>query len=135
VGNFGVNAATLLSKGDLPYREQSAFTEAKAFEPDVVVIMLGTNDTKPANWKHSDAFTDDAERLIREFQNLPSHPEVIVGLPVPAFPERWGIRDELIMSEILPRWKIVSENMKLPVVDLNTPLRDKGDWFPDRIHP
>lgn len=49
VKNFGVSGRTLLKKGDYPYWNESAYTESKNFLPDVVIIMLGTNDTKPQN--------------------------------------------------------------------------------------
>src|SRR4051794_25029443 len=55
VRNFGVSGATMLKKGDKPYDKQKAYRDALAFKPDVVVIMLGTNDSKPQNWdKHKD---------------------------------------------------------------------------------
>jgi lysophospholipase L1-like esterase len=46
---FGSPGATMLSSGDTPYVSQRAFQEALAFRPDVNVVALGTNDTKP--WK------------------------------------------------------------------------------------
>lgn len=49
VGNFGVSGRTLLKKGDHPYWTESAYQKALEFEPDVVIIMLGTNDTKEHN--------------------------------------------------------------------------------------
>ena len=45
VRNFGVSGATLLKKGDLPYFKQKNHEAAVAFTPDIVVIMLGTNDS------------------------------------------------------------------------------------------
>ena len=57
VGNFGVNSATLLSTGDLPYKNQSQYTAATTFVSGAganavvdVIIMLGTNDSKSYNW-------------------------------------------------------------------------------------
>jgi lysophospholipase L1-like esterase len=49
VKNFGISGRTLLKKGDYPYRNEQAFSDAKNFNPDVVIIKLGTNDTKPWN--------------------------------------------------------------------------------------
>lgn len=48
--NYGVSGATLLRNGDLPYVQQSAYQQARAAAPDVVIIKLGTNDSKPVNW-------------------------------------------------------------------------------------
>ena len=40
--NFGVGGTTLLKHGDAPYWKQKALQDALAFNPDVVVIKLGT---------------------------------------------------------------------------------------------
>jgi len=91
VSNFGVSGATLLKKGNKPYWRQRAFGFARKFLPDVVVIKLGTNDTKPANWKHRDSLVDDYVEMVKAFQELDSKPKVFICYPVPVFPERWGI--------------------------------------------
>ena len=40
VRNFGVGGRTMLKKGDFPFWKEDAWTEAKAFLPDVVIIKL-----------------------------------------------------------------------------------------------
>ena len=47
VGNFGVSGRTILKNGDFPIWDEQKFTDALNFEPDIVIIMLGTNDSKP----------------------------------------------------------------------------------------
>ena len=49
--DFGHSGATLLKKGNLPYWTTPQFKAATKFDPNIVIIMLGTNDTKPKNWK------------------------------------------------------------------------------------
>ena len=49
VGNFGKWGHTLLRKGDHPYMSTDAFINAQKFQPNVVIIKLGTNDSKPEN--------------------------------------------------------------------------------------
>ena len=41
--NFGVGGATLLHKADRPYVKTKAFREALAWQPDIAIIILGTN--------------------------------------------------------------------------------------------
>ena len=53
VRNFGVSGSTLLSKGDFPYINTHAYMDSQKFLPDIVLIKLGTNDTKPQNWKRN----------------------------------------------------------------------------------
>lgn len=135
VRNFGVNGATLLKHGDNPYWNLKAFAEAKAFNPDVVVIKLGTNDTKPQNWKYKDEFIADYSALIKEFRSLPSKPDIFICLPAPAYGVRWDIRDSIINAGVIPMLKHIAKMNKVPVIDLNTPLRNHPEWFPDKIHP
>src|SRR5262245_35770894 len=57
--NFGVSGRTLLRKGDFPYWNDPAFRNATNFAPNIVTIKLGTNDSKPQNWRYKDQFARD----------------------------------------------------------------------------
>ncbi len=92
VRNFGVNGRTLLSKGDLPYVKERTYQDALAFKPNIVVIKLGSNDSKPQNWKHADEFEADYKKLVESFRDLPTKPKVYLCTPVPAYPEAFGRR-------------------------------------------
>jgi len=135
VRNFGVSGATLLKRGDKPYWDEKAFQEALAFNPHAVIIKLGTNDTKPQNWQHKDEFLADYQDMIAQFRALPAHPKIWVCLPVPAYPERWGISDERISQGVIPLTRQVAEDTGVSVIDLYQPLSDRPDLFPDQIHP
>ncbi len=135
VHNFGVSGATLLKKGDLPYWNQQAFKDALAYNPHVVVIKLGTNDTKPQNWKFKDQFAADYADMIDRFAELPSSPRIWICQPVPAYGERWGISETIIKNEVLPLINRIARSKHIPVIDLYEPLSDKSELFPDQIHP
>jgi len=91
VSNYGVSGATLFRQGDLPYIRQSAYNNALTSNPDVVIIKLGTNDSKPQNWQYKSSFISDYSTMIDTFRNLPSKPQVWICKPVPAFDDsqRW----------------------------------------------
>ena len=135
VGNFGVGGRTLLRKGDYPYCNDDAFTRAQAFQPDVVVILLGANDTKPYNWKYHNEFEGDYTNLVNTFQNLASRPRIYLCRPTPVpEPGNYGINESAEQEEI----KIIDhlvDTMKLGEIDLYTPLKDQPQLFPDRVHP
>ncbi|MEJ2245443.1 MAG: GDSL-type esterase/lipase family protein [Acidobacteriota bacterium] len=136
VRNFGVSGATLLKEGNKPYRDESMFTAALAFEPDVVVIQLGTNDSKPVNWDvHSNSFIEDYLALIEQFRELDSHPRIWICLPVPAYDMRWDIRNEVIVDQIMPMIREVADRAHVPLIDMFVPLSGHEDLFPDDIHP
>jgi lysophospholipase L1-like esterase len=135
VRNFGVNGATLLKKGDNPYWRQGAYKNALGFKPDLVVIKLGTNDSKPQNWKHKAEYVTDYVALIKSFQELESKPTVWVCYPVPAYPGRWGITDKVMKEEVMPLIDKVAKEAGVRIIDLYAALSNKKDMFPDRVHP
>jgi lysophospholipase L1-like esterase len=135
VRNFGVSGATLLKQGDRPYWQERAFRRSLESRPDVVIIKLGTNDSKPDNWRHKDQFLNDCVALIREFQQLETRPRIYLCRPVPAFPERWGIRDDVIHGEIIPLIDQAADRAGVPVIDLYAALEGRAEFFPDLIHP
>jgi sialate O-acetylesterase len=135
VRNFGVGGRTLLRKGDRPYWNEQAFTDAKQFNPNVVIILLGANDSKPGNWKHGDEFAKDYADLIGEFSALPSKPRIYVGRPCPA-PKggNFGINEETLAKETVIIERLAREK-NLDVIDLYTPLAGKPQLQPDKVHP
>ena len=64
VKNFGASGRTILSKGDYPYSETDTYKASLEYQPDIVLIKLGTNDTKPQNWKYKNEFKDNYQTLI-----------------------------------------------------------------------
>ncbi len=147
VRNFGVNGATLLHKGDRPYFKQMAHAEALEFKPDIVVIMLGTNDSKHRgegsldaekaidNWQYKSDYIPDYEALIAEFRKANPKVEVYVCLPTPCFPGRWGINGKTIHDEIIPLVQQVAKATNARVIDLYRALPDKTALLADTVHP
>ena len=110
--NFGVSGRTLLRKGDYPYWNEAAFKNATNYAPNIVTIKLGTNDSKPQNWRYKDQFGRDLSNMIDVFANLPSHPRVFVCLPVPAYGLQFDINPDIIKNEIIPIIKLVAKQKK-----------------------
>lgn len=135
VGNFGRSARTMLKKGDLPYWATPNYQQALAYKPDIVTIMLGTNDTKPQNWKSKGDFEADVEAMIDAFAALESKPKVILCLPPWANGGRWGINEKTIHDEVLPMLKNVAKKKKVKLIDNHATLHDKPDTVPDTVHP
>lgn len=135
VRNFGVSGATLLKDGDLPYASTPTCEDARYFLPQVVVIALGTNDSKPQNWRHRNAFERDLFTLTRAFLTLPSLPTVYVCTPPTIFQDRWGITAAITSREIAPKIRRISARQAWPVIDLEIATRNSPEHFPDGIHP
>jgi lysophospholipase L1-like esterase len=135
VGNFGISGRTLLRKGDFPYWDEETFTNAQNVRPDVVIILLGTNDTKPQNWCHGNEFAKDYIDLVKVFLALPGKPSVFVCLPPPVpNPGNYGINEAAIREEI-PLIRRIAGDLKLGVIDMHAALDGKTQLLPDRVHP
>ncbi|MCU0402217.1 MAG: GDSL-type esterase/lipase family protein [Algoriphagus sp.] len=136
VKNFGVSGRTLLKKGDYPYWNEPQFQQVKDFQPDVVVIKLGTNDSKPQNWAHRADFVKDYLDLIAEFRaHMPKDGKVYVVMPVPVTRVNFGINPEVMNNEQRLMLMEIIQKSGAELIDLYTPLMDKPELLPDGVHP
>jgi lysophospholipase L1-like esterase len=153
VKNFGVSARTMLNKGDFPYMNEMAWKDALAFKPDVVVIKLGTNDSKPENWQYGSEFRQDLEQMIKALRPdlaqpakkgkkkakaaaQPAGPKILLCTPIPAFKPSWNINDKVITDEIIPIQQEVAKQYGLQIIDLHALMLNDGDKVvDDGIHP
>jgi lysophospholipase L1-like esterase len=136
VNNYGVGGCTLLKKGDKPYWNQSAYTNSHAWQPDIVLIMLGTNDSKPYNWSLKEEFKTDYAELIKSYRNLSSHPKIYVMTSPTVFNNgNWGITNKVVTGEVVPKIKEVAVQGNCPLVDVNSATKAMGAYFTDNIHP
>lgn len=136
VKNFGVNGATLLKNGDKPYWKQSAFAAAKNFKPQVVIIKLGSNDSKPQNWKYKDEFTQNLIDLVQVFKQLESKPQVWICKPAPVAMDRWGITEAVVKQEVIPAVVAAARRSKgVKLIDIYKVLAPHPEMFPDGVHP
>lgn len=133
--NFGVSGRTLLKQGDYPYWNETKFTDALNFLPDKVIIMLGTNDSKPYNWVYGNQFYGDYISLVDTFANLASHPEIWVCYPPKAFSGAYDINDSVIYNGIIPQIDSVVAHRNVKLIDLYTLTEDKPKNTYDGIHP
>lgn len=134
VGNFGVSGRTLLSKGDKPYIKEKAYQQALAMEPDIVIIMLGTNDTKPANWKFEKDFEADYRALVESFKKLKSKPKIFLCRPTPG-PDQPGNIYEGHLKKLRSRIDRLTSSLGCKVIDMNAAIANKPGMLADTVHP
>lgn len=132
--NFGRSATTLRKKGDFPYWSCKEFYDVFAYQPDIIIIQLGTNDTKTQNWD-APSFAKDYQALIDTFKTIQSKPKIYVCLPVPVFHTKWTINDSVMTEGVIPIIKKIAEENNLSIIDLHQKMRGQGENFFDGIHP
>lgn len=136
VGNFGVGSTTVSLDSQTPYMKTSTFQNALEFKPDLVIIMLGTNDAQPSLHQYNTSFVDDYVKLISAFQMISSEPKIWITLPPPIFYDQGGkISPEYFKNTIIPCIKQVAIETNLPIIDVYSALANYSDHFPDGVHP
>jgi len=132
--NSGRSSTTLQKKGDFPYWICKEFSNVFVYKPNIIVIKLGTNDTKPQNW-HADNYEQDYQAMIDTFKTISSKPRIYLCLPVPAFKIKWGINDSTVVHGVIPIVERLAQKNKLTVIDLYKGMSNEGVNFFDSIHP
>lgn len=135
VKNFGICGCTLMNKGDHPYMETWAWKAALTFNPDIVIIKLGTNDSKSFNWQHKADFKKDLQAMLDTLEALPSHPQIYLCYPSKAYLTGSRINDSIIADGIIPLIRQVARKNNLPVIDIYSAMDGKPKLFPDNVHP
>ena len=145
---YGVSGSTGLANGfdsyTIPkaYMYQPAHAESLRTNADVVVIMLGTNDTKGYNYNRIKAdggeqYKKDMIALIEGYKAMGSNPQIFLGLPPTIFRE-WtenGINDEALQELLIALLIEIADETGATVVDVHTATANAGDHFSDGVHP
>lgn len=148
VEGFGKSGATALlngidyiddwTNGPKAFIDQFAYTESMAYGADIVVIMLGTNDSKEVNWpEHKDEFVDDYIHLITSYQNSETAPTVFIALPPTVYSvgKFQGISNDVIEQEIIPKIQEVAKATNVTIIDTHTPTQNNEELVSDGVHP
>jgi lysophospholipase L1-like esterase len=141
VRNFGVNGHAAQRSADRPYWKSDEFTASGAFQPDVVLIMLGTNDSRGDNWKGVDPFARDYRELVAHYRSLASDPVVWLLTPPAVF--RLGqsadVRyemDEEAIRQICGVIESLARELGCGLVGVNRATADHPEAFRfDGVHP
>lgn len=139
VENFGFSGRTVMLSGDRPYMNEKLYNQSLEFNPDIVILQIGSNDSKSYNWKGVEEFKKDYEKLLESYLSLPSKPRVIICTPPPAFEYKgkvkYDIEAETISDEIAPAVMAIAIKYKLETIDLMSLFEDSPGLFNDGLHP
>lgn len=140
VDNYGVSGTTAMASGIDPYSETAAYEASLADEPDIVVLMFGTNDTNRSSWRGRDVFADEYADLVHTYQTLDSSPTVLLCTPpAPHLEETAGMVSFGVQpaayAAVNDSIHALAEEEGLTVVDIYSLTLDHPEWFlDDGIH-
>lgn len=138
VGNFGESNYSVQSSADFPYETTNSFQNSLEFEPDIVIFMMGTNDTKSMNWEGEENFKQDYLNLLENYQDLSSVSRIILAAPPRVFLGD-NVSEGSIDPDSIENVRNITEEIalkeNLEYVDIYEMTYEHSEWFPDDIHP
>ncbi len=145
--NAGVSGRTMLKKGVLnsslqpySYWDTDAWQKALSSDPDIVTIMLGTNDAKYYNWEGmqqnlGDYYTLDYVDMITQLRKKTNVKEIFIMVPPPITIPNVFDMNQTIINQIFPTLVPNIANVtSVKLIDLFTPM-SATDYTCDGCHP
>lgn len=134
--NYGLISRTLLSTGNYPYFKEEMINNFWNDQEDIIIFMLGSNDTKINNWDY-DRFEKEYKQLIERFLKKKKESKLYIMIPPQIFNndvDELPNRDNLEKG-VIPIINNLKEQYNLKVIDLYSLTKDHEDWYIDTIHP
>lgn len=144
VQNFGVSGTTAQSTGDQPYIETDIYKKSIEYNADILIFMLGSNDSKPENWTDAETFKKEYIALLDTYITDEKSPEIYLGIPAKAFydndsqtsgPTNYDIQGDIVetIGDVI---KEIAAERGYKYIDIYELTSQHPEWFiKDNIHP
>lgn len=137
--NKGRSGAYMQKSSPSPYWGTGLLKQVLDFKPNVVTIMLGTNDARQPYW-HTDKYIADYQAMIDTLNTLSPRPEIRLLSPIPSWKRNgvWpynGISNDIIKDQAIPALQQVARTNGLDIIDIYTPMLPLERLVPDGVHP
>ena len=139
VSNFGVRNATASADGDLPYIGSTQYKKSLESEPDIVLLMLGTNDSKTYNW-NAKSYEEGIKSLVQTYKNLDTNPTVYLMISPYCFSldgsdiAEYQVQPKVVAGKIRDIVEKVAAEEGVEVIDLYSVTVGKEEHYRDGIH-
>lgn len=141
VSNFGVNGHAAQRAADRPYRASKAFTLSLESAPHIVLIMLGTNDSRGQNWRGIEPFVNDYRTLVTRYLSLECVPRVWLLTPPSLFRVRrnrdvmYGMNEPAV-RQMCGAVRGLAVELGCELIDIHEVTRHHPEAFKfDGVHP
>jgi lysophospholipase L1-like esterase len=149
VSNFGKGSMCMLKGPDCgeqwSYWNTQAFTDSKQWEPDIVIIMLGTGDScygadAIGDWRLPDLgakYLAAYKEMIEIYKKLPSHPKIFCVTPPYIYQTdpKFYVSNNVLETELIPNLILAANETGCKVIDVHTATAGMPQNFPDLVHP
>ena len=143
VRNFGVSGRTVQDNADQPYRATKQYGSSISYDADIIVFMMGSNDTKPENWFGEEAFKTALLDLLDDYTQKEKKP-VIYVCTTPACFFMKDSSEDLTSFDLRPAYADIAaeltrqtaEELGYSVIDIHSLTESNPVWFAaDGVHP
>lgn len=142
VANFGFPGCCALREGASPIWRVLTNPNKGALgsKPDIVIILLGTNDAEDKSWKFKQHFTRDYTDIVALFQKLPSKPKIYLCTLPRIFPDgKYGNaeRARVAAEEITPQIRKLAQTLGTGLIELDGIFKNqtRKEAYQDALHP
>lgn len=135
--NYGLSNRTLLPVGKDYYFKEKIGKTAWNAEADILIFMLGTNDSKRILWDE-DRFEKEYVRVIEHYKQMQCFQQIYIMIPPKVFDAHPGKKDcntLIIESAVAPVVRRVAADCAVGLIDLYALTENHSEWFPDKLHP
>ncbi|CRH87591.1 GDSL-like Lipase/Acylhydrolase [Chlamydia trachomatis] len=133
VSNFGLSGRSLQSTADFPYFNEKNAQLSLESDADIVIIMIGSNDSRGPYWSKA-RFVSEYREMVERYINLPSHPDVFLVVPPFVPTSRFGLNNAIIrdeLQEIIPK---IAQEFDLSFINLYPLTEGKEAYYSDGLH-
>lgn len=139
VNNYGVSSFAVQEDADRSYRSLPHYQESLEYNADIVVFMMGSNDSKPENWQGAEAFREDLLTLLDSYGDA----EILLCTLPSAFfldGQQEGTTNHdiqpLVVNEIAQITRDIAAERGFTLIDIHTLTAQHPEWFSkDGVHP
>ena len=133
VANYGMSGRSLLSTSDYPYLKEKNAQQSLESDADIVIIMIGSNDSRTAYW-NKEQFIKEYRDLVKGYIKLPSQPDVFIVAPPYVPTSRFGLNNEVIRDEIQQIVEDVATELGVHFINLYPVTEGHPEYYSDGLH-
>ena len=137
VRNFGISGRKLLEGRDC-YTIEPEYAASLRFAPDVVFIMLGTNDIKSSYWTGDDVeerYMAAYAEMIASYREANPDVEIFVMTSPYLYTTVESLPGDRVAEVLVPLQREVAIQNDCHLIDIFTATSGMPERFPDLIHP
>lgn len=136
--NAGVGGTCMISEPPFnSYSNTAQFLNRSQYQPDIVTIMLGSNDAPDVGIlpQPKEDFKYHCRNMITAYQTLPSSPRIILVFPQTSYHENNVTREYNMNHIVVPAITEVASELHLPIIDVKAATLNHPEWYQeDGLH-